>query len=268
MNADHADGPRTDLAAGGDDADRLHLGVLARCCAETYREMAYYFHHQMEMALPDADGRARGRREEEDEEAYLDLLEGRPPDKMTWWDYTKLMEHRPEVGARKWGALLEEAYAELESGSRASYAMSLTGFDTPRERAEFLALRTAFALQWQPAGGIEWALLDQMAQAYTMGAIWQRLCTDRVLRECMTMKKEEEEGIRRGWERPRLDYVQAQAQATDMVDRWQKVFLRTVRALRDLRRYSPAISVNVADGGQVNIGQQQVIARESRGGGG
>jgi hypothetical protein len=84
----------------------------------------------------------------------------------------------------------------------------------------------------------------------------------------MTMKKEEEEGIRRGWERPRLDYVQAQAQATDMVDRWQKVFLRTVRALRDLRRYSPAISVNVADGGQVNIGQQQVIARESRGGGG
>ncbi len=41
-----------------------------------------------------------------------------------------------------------------------------------------------------------------------------------------------------------------------MVDRFNRLFLRTLRALRDLRRYAPA--VNIQNAGQVNIGGQQV----------
>ena len=41
-----------------------------------------------------------------------------------------------------------------------------------------------------------------------------------------------------------------------MGDRFNRLFLRTLRALRDLRRYAP--SVTVQNVGQVNIGQQQV----------
>ena len=40
-----------------------------------------------------------------------------------------------------------------------------------------------------------------------------------------------------------------------MVDRFNRIFLRTLRALRDLRRYSP--SVTIQNAGQVNIAQQQ-----------
>ena len=45
-----------------------------------------------------------------------------------------------------------------------------------------------------------------------------------------------------------------------MVDRFNKLFLRTLRALRDLRRYAPTVMIYNA--GQVNIGQQQVNAAQ------
>jgi hypothetical protein len=41
-----------------------------------------------------------------------------------------------------------------------------------------------------------------------------------------------------------------------MVERWNRVFLRTLRALRDFRRYAPTVMIQNA--GQVNIGSQQV----------
>jgi hypothetical protein len=47
--------------------------------------------------------------------------------------------------------------------------------------------------------------------------------------------------------------------AAAMVDRFNRIFLRYVRSLRDLRRYPVAMPVTVnANGGQVNIGEKQV----------
>ena len=43
-----------------------------------------------------------------------------------------------------------------------------------------------------------------------------------------------------------------------MVGRFNQLFLRTLRALRDLRRYATAVTIQKA--GQVNIGAQQVNA--------
>jgi hypothetical protein len=47
------------------------------------------------------------------------------------------------------------------------------------------------------------------------------------------------------------------SQFAAMVDRFNRIFLRTLRALRDLRRYAPA-TVVVQNAGQVNVGGQQV----------
>jgi hypothetical protein len=40
-----------------------------------------------------------------------------------------------------------------------------------------------------------------------------------------------------------------------MVDRFNRIFLRTLRALRDLRRQEPVV---VRRAGQVNVGHQQI----------
>ena len=58
------------------------------------------------------------------------------------------------------------------------------------------------------------------------------------------------------WELPRLDETAAIEQAAAMSDRFNRLFVRTLRALRDLRRYSPQVVVQHA--GQINVAQQQV----------
>lgn len=53
----------------------------------------------------------------------------------------------------------------------------------------------------------------------------------------------------------------ATEQAAAMVDRFNQLFLRTLRQLRDLRRYAPQVTIQNA--GQVNIasGQQMNLAK-------
>lgn len=46
------------------------------------------------------------------------------------------------------------------------------------------------------------------------------------------------------------------ARAAEMTDKFHKMAMRNLRALRDLRRYAPAVSIQNA--GQVNIGEKQV----------
>ena len=58
-----------------------------------------------------------------------------------------------------------------------------------------------------------------------------------------------------------LDVAAAMDQSGAMADRFHRMFLRGIRALRDLRRYAPAVVVQNA--GQVNVGGQQVnVVRE------
>ena len=58
------------------------------------------------------------------------------------------------------------------------------------------------------------------------------------------------------WMPPRVFEAEAQNQAAAFADRFQRMFARSLRALRDLRRYSPAIIVQNAE--QVNLGENQV----------
>src|SRR5678816_4132842 len=44
--------------------------------------------------------------------------------------------------------------------------------DSPWRRAQFLAIRNAFVDEWQPRGGIELPLIDQMAQAHSLYLHW------------------------------------------------------------------------------------------------
>ncbi len=50
-----------------------------------------------------------------------------------------------------------------------------------------------------------------------------------------------------------MSFVAATDQAMAMADRWNRIFCRTLRALRDLRRFD--VRVNINGPGQVNIGR-------------
>ncbi len=52
---------------------------------------------------------------------------------------------------------------------------------------------------------------------------------------------------------PRMTLAASTDQAMAMADRWNRIFCRSLRALRDLRRFS--VTVNIQGPGQVNVGR-------------
>jgi hypothetical protein len=54
----------------------------------------------------------------------------------------------------------------------------------------------------------------------------------------------------------RIDGTESARDAREEAERWDRVFVRSVRALRDLRRYTTPVIVN-NQGGQVNVATDQ-----------
>ena len=65
---------------------------------------------------------------------------------------------------------------------------------------------------------------------------------------------------REEWQPPRLGDAEAVDRAALMADRFQRQFLRLMRAYRDQRRLLGAVVV--AAGGQLNVAEQQVNVAE------
>jgi hypothetical protein len=168
---------------------------------------------------------------------------------VSWADLDRVVE--AEGSYAFWEELKAHARHELDTGWRAARAMR--DLDThPLDRARFLALRAAFREELQPRGGVEATLIDQMVHAHGMYLFWLDMHTAALSREAWR-----EDELRRSnqYAPPRLSDAEAQDRALQMVDRFQRAFLRVLRAFRDMRRYSGPV---IVQGGQVNIGDQQV----------
>lgn len=207
---------------------------------------AYYLQH---FKLSPAEALAKVH---EGGEAYAASIMGRAPDQVSWCDLEFLAEHDDAAALRRWDEVRQAAKDELASGQRAAQAVEFHS-DTPWGRARFLAVRSELAEQYHPQNGMERQLIDTMAQAQTAMQFWFERMMSRANLQRFDDKKLKELGYELP---PRIDDTEAIDQAAEMVDRFNKIVLRTLRALRDLRRITPAVLVQNA--GQVNVGGQQV----------
>jgi hypothetical protein len=179
------------------------------------------------------------------------LLRG-PPDPVCWADLENLFGRDPERANARWEEVKQAARDETRSGHRGAKRVQRWG-GSPWQRAEYLALRHELQEGWQPRNGIERQLLETMAQAQAAAEHWLKV----LLARSMLDPDFKQVRLRNGqWEPPRVTTFQAVEQAGAMVDRFNRIFLRTLRALRDLRRGPQPVVVQNA--GQVNVGQQQV----------
>ncbi len=182
-------------------------------------------------------------------------LDGRPVRNLTWNDFDWVAELDMKVALGKWQELKAQARAEWESGQRGAETMRLS---EPWERARYAALLSSFKDEWQPRGGIELALIEQMAQCYSswLSCLENYLFID--FFDGSEKVDDEEAGYHsRGYVvPPRLSRAQYVDRALHTTERFQRMFLRSLRALRDLRRYTPKITIH--NEGQVNIAEQQV----------
>jgi len=201
-----------------------------------------------------------------------------PACSLRWDEIATVAGNDPAAGLALWERVKASARAELHSGQRAAQALE-GGGGTPMDRARFLVLREALCAEWQPRSAGERLLLDQLAIAQTLLLQWTHTMTLRMGaqaardgrdREVIRKREGKREGkgdVRGEWIPARVSEAEAMAESVQMVDRWNRMYLRTLRQLRDLRRYVPAVTINNAGGGQVNIaaeGGQQVNLGDQR----
>jgi hypothetical protein len=232
-----------------DDAGELArelAGAFGRL-VEGYREF---------LKLTPEEARARAGEAVEAQPEQLDRILTGPPDEVSWLDLDTLARHDPDQALERWQQIKRAARLEVRDGHRAARALEgsdiLTGGDC-WERARFLAVCAELADAWRPRDALEQQLIDQLAQWQTLLWNWQETARAYVQLGVQGVKRALSEGG--ADELPRLSVAEGLDQATAMVERCHRLYLRTLRALQDLRRRPPVI---VRRAGQVNIGQQQV----------
>jgi len=231
--------------------DESEIASIASEMARAYTGMVRYYRDVYGLTVEKAEKKTREL--VESGEGDDGALTG-PSDQVSWYQLMELMEHEPKKAVAAWERVKHAAREELARGHRASTAVH-GGLGSPWDRARLLAIREAFRQEWQPSNGIEAALIDTLAQAHYAYLFWLERLMGRGIGQV-----ELDEGDLR-WEGrwrppPRLAEAEATRQAAGMVDRFNRLFVRTLRGLRDLRRYATKVTIQRA--GQVNIGEQQV----------
>jgi hypothetical protein len=191
----------------------------------------------------------------------LESVQSKEPQQVSWYQLSELAQADPEAATEQWKEIQAAARADLLNGQRAARAVREGASSGAWEMAQFLAVRAAMVKQWQPQGGMEQLLIDTLAQAYTEQHRWIAAANNFLSAECDKHQVELER--REKWLPPRVTEAEALEQAMGMAERWNRMFLRTLRALRDLRRYTPTITIQNV--GQVNIGGQQINVADQKG---
>jgi hypothetical protein len=150
-----------------------------------------------------------------------------------------------------WDHVKERAREELRTGVLAARVVSEN--QQPMVYARLMARREALIEQWQPRGGQEMQMVETLAQLQTLQDHWMQICVQRTLFDA----NEESYRIKKfgKWEIMPIGKDPLMEQAHEMLGKVIGMHLRTVRALRDLRRYSPQVIINNA--GTVNVAQDQ-----------
>jgi hypothetical protein len=215
-------------------AETGEIDTLARKLAAAYLDRVEQYMALRGMSLHEATAKAN----EPAPLSRISAIGEIPLEHTTWADLGELNTNTPEMALQRWRQIREAALEAVRSGDCAGgYLEGRRAL--PWQRALFLAIRQELADGWQPRNGVERQLLDMMAQAQVAIFYWEEQVMD-------------------------ADHVLEAGEAAGMVDRFNRIFVRNLRALCELRKAPQAVVVQNV-GGQVNLGQQQLNTQNGNG---
>ena len=210
----------------------------------------------------------------------LDSLMRMPTEQINFHHLLELNENSPRTAQNLWEMIKREAKNEFETGHRAATAFEPADYMTDAwNRASYLGLRESLIEEWQPKGGIELTMIDAVAQAWLQLQFWTTESVKRAKTQPRRenpqfdeWKKWNKEANPKQWSEvghwdvPLVTEQNAIEHAAQMADRWQRMYFRAIRNLRDWRRYTPQVTINNPN--QVNIaaeGGQQINVSNNEG---
>ena len=251
------DGTQAELQAVTEkNAERAEGLQIVREMAQAFASTMEFFKSEMGGSKTDGEAFQEALQRNEWRRGYIEGLE---PEKVSWTHLAAVAEVDVNDSLKIWARIREAADDELESGRRAAQVAGSR--PEPYAVAQFLAIRDSFADQWQPNGGIESAMIDMMTIAFSLQMYWSTVAHQRAIQTHDNQEKDLSRYENKGWKSPYQYEANAVEQAHRLADSYNRQFLRVLRQLRDLRRYAPVIIQN--NGGQVNIGEQQVNVQKS-----
>lgn len=232
---------------------RQFVSELARNFALNIRHRYEYFGIKFEDVEKANDAALAKKSCEEHTDYYSEVALKTPPRELEWTHLTALGEKDMQAALDLWWRVREWATDELDTGGRTAKAV---GAVTPQDHARFQVLRDSFIDAWQPKNQIEKSMVEILAQTYSLYLYWSQISHERAINTQLRADRISNKTYKRSWETPYQHEADAIDQAYKLADGYNRQFLRTLRQLRDLRRYVPPVIVN--NGGQVNVANQQV----------
>lgn len=257
------------------DQDRARVRMLGNEMGQAYGEKVRFYQH-LHKTYPDEEC-YKGRYdtgakvhaaaiEPANDERYQRVLQTRA-EELGWDDLQVVLERDESEAVAIWHGVLDVAKEKLESGILACETLSRVD-GNPFERAQFLVIRDSLVSAWQPKDAIEMSMVEMLVQAFISYHYWLRLANSMARREYEAAEeiREDRYGKRKEWNPPKISVADAIDRAVNMADRFNRLYLRTLRQMRDLRRYAQPVIVNNA--GQVNVatngGQQVNVQNKSK----
>jgi hypothetical protein len=232
----------------------IEFGSVARELRKAWARRIVYYIENEGLTPQQATQKATNPQPDTTTEQECQHILSQPVNSVSWWAISILFERDPAMAADLWEEIKQEARNEFLSGHRAAGGLEVAEWQQePWSRAQYLAIRDGFIEQWQPKGAIEIAIIDMMAQAFSQYLFWNETVQLRTTTNILPLTKRERGKAKNngGWVAPRVTEQEAIEHAAIMMDRFNKLFLRTLRQLRDLRRYSVPLTINNPQ--QVNI---------------
>ncbi len=194
----------------------------------------------------------------------LDSLLKLPVETLHFVDLLELHQNAPRVAERLWEHVKREAGKEFVSGHLAANISFPVGYQKQVWNiARFIGVRESFIAEWKPKGGIEMSLIDMLTQCFFQWQYWLEQSVTRTETEprmehpAYREWKRDQEELKHAkswatgfWFPPYVEEQDAMDHAIVTADRWNRMYMRTLRQLRELRRHSP---LTISSAGQVNI---------------
>jgi hypothetical protein len=187
-----------------------------------------------------------------DQKGAIELMEDllkRDFDSVSFNDLSRLWECSPEEAERYFELAKHESQRDFCSGHMAAEVFKSSDWlGSVWLRAQFLATRDSFIVEYKPDGGIEFALIDLLAMSFFMQNYWAEMSVKRTMTSPRRESKEfvewngyrSDEAHRRRfddgkWIVPWVSEEQALRTATEMFDHFARLFQRTLRQLNSHR---------------------------------
>ena len=268
---------QTEVAADSLESQVGYSSLYRQMHAEFLRRVVYY-RSEKGGALGIEEARAAAYHvctNGEEALKQVNMLLSLPLKELNFVDLMSLAEAAPRTAEGFWELAKREGRKEFESGHLAGNISFPVDYNRKLWNiAKYLGVRESFIDEWGPRGGIEVSMIDMLAQSFFQFEYWYeqtvtrsqgrlRVESDGYMRWRAEQERNSpfrnqprwEDGE---WHSPTLSEVEAIRHAAEMADRFHKMYVRTLKQMREHRRYSPVLIANAA---QVNIaadGGQQI----------